>query len=280
MTYHKKRRCDLASPFPGMDPFLEDPEIWMDFHHALAEEIRGQLNTRLSPRYYAGVEAHTVMESIGIGLLHTTSSHAMRPDIGVFEPFEAALMNAPSAPTAFATRPAPVRRLVTTPSAFKVRAVRIYETDTSTLVTSIEVLSPANKRGEGLEQYRYKRSQLLDSTVHLLEIDLLRGGTRPGPELHNPTLDTDYVLLVNRAGVQRISEIWPIALNETLPELPVPLLEPDPDVPLDLNAALANVYVRARYEQRLNYHRPTPAPQLRAAMAEWANELLSEQAKR
>jgi hypothetical protein len=30
----------MASPFPGMNPYLEAPEIWEDFHANLATEIR------------------------------------------------------------------------------------------------------------------------------------------------------------------------------------------------------------------------------------------------
>ncbi len=47
------------------------------------------------------------------------------------------------------------------------------------LVTVIELLSPANKeRGsKGWELYRRKQEDVLKSDVHLVEIDLLRGGT-------------------------------------------------------------------------------------------------------
>ncbi|MCB0188390.1 MAG: DUF4058 family protein, partial [Caldilineaceae bacterium] len=44
---------------------------------------------------------------------------------------------------------------------------RVYETATDTLVTSIEILSPANKRGEGLREYQRKRSRLLRVEIHL-----------------------------------------------------------------------------------------------------------------
>lgn len=27
----------MASPFPGMDPYLEDPAFWPDFHHRFLE---------------------------------------------------------------------------------------------------------------------------------------------------------------------------------------------------------------------------------------------------
>ena len=43
----------MESPFPGMDPYLEDPAIWRGFHHGLAEEIRARLNMSLEPKYYA-----------------------------------------------------------------------------------------------------------------------------------------------------------------------------------------------------------------------------------
>src|SRR5687767_8133112 len=55
----------MPSPFPGMDPYLESPDIWPDFHHALAGEIRGQLNKTMPAPYYARLE--------------------MRPEIGVVE---------------------------------------------------------------------------------------------------------------------------------------------------------------------------------------------------
>jgi len=38
--------------------------------------------------------------------------------------------------------------------------------------------------------------------------------------------------------------VWPIQLREKLPTLPVPLLEPDPDAPLELAAVVAAVYER------------------------------------
>ena len=53
----------MPSPFPGMDPYLEAPDIWPDFHDALAGEIRRELNRVLPRPYYAQLE--------------------MRPDIGI-----------------------------------------------------------------------------------------------------------------------------------------------------------------------------------------------------
>jgi len=114
--------------------------------------------------------------------------------------------------------------------------------------------------------------------VHLIELDLLRGGQRPGREVIEPPLDTDYILLVNRSreGDGRISEIWPVALNEPLPLLPVPLSSPDPDVVMDLGAAVRAVYGRAGYDWRINYRRPVPPPDLRAGMAAWISQRLPQ----
>ncbi len=59
------------------------------------------------------------------------------------------------------------------------------------LVTSIEVLSPSNKRRgtEGWQIYQRKRQGLLLADVNFVEIDLLRGGERmpmldPWPDSH------------------------------------------------------------------------------------------------
>src|SRR6266542_250856 len=46
----------MPSPFPGMDPYLEAPDIWPDVHEALATEIRAVLNALLPMPYYARLE--------------------------------------------------------------------------------------------------------------------------------------------------------------------------------------------------------------------------------
>src|SRR5436309_8877941 len=46
----------MPSPFPGMDPFLENPDLWPDVHHGLVSELQAQLNRVVMPRYVARVE--------------------------------------------------------------------------------------------------------------------------------------------------------------------------------------------------------------------------------
>jgi hypothetical protein len=255
----------MASPFPGMDPYLEDNQHWPSFHHLLTDEIMAQLNTILSDKYYADVEVRTVLEEIGIA-----ATHVIYPDAAVLE--AAPQAGAPAAPAPVLT--APIQRIAVPAEPMKYRAVRVYLAENKELVTAIEILSPVNKHGQGLDRYRQKRERVLRTNVHLVEVDLLREGQRPGWELIDPPLDTDYICLVNRAsyGDDRISEIWPAALNEPLPTLPVPLLPPDPDVPLNLNEAVKNVYTRAAYARRIDYRQPIPEPALRLPMRAWLAE--------
>jgi hypothetical protein len=259
----------MSSPFPGMDPYLEDRHIWPGFHHSLAEEIKTQLNRQIGPKYYADVEVRTVMQEVGIA-----SQRVMYPDTAVFE-LQPPTAN-PSEPAGTATAvtitPAPVQRPASLPTQTKLRAVRIYVTETAELVTTIEILSPFNKQpGDGQEEYRRKRRAILQSPVHLVELDLLRAGQRPGAEVAYPPLDAEYILLVNRATVDetRLSDIWPVTLDEPLPILPVPLFPPDPDVPLELNAIMATVYTKSGYSWRIDYTQPVPPPELRPEIAAW-----------
>ena len=43
----------MPSPFPGMDPFLEDPSFWPDLHHDLITEIKTAINQQARPNYFA-----------------------------------------------------------------------------------------------------------------------------------------------------------------------------------------------------------------------------------
>jgi hypothetical protein len=60
------------------------------------------------------------------------------------------------------------------------RTVQVRATDTDTLVTAIEILSPVNKRGDGLHTYQEKRRSLLRSDVHFIELDCCEVERDPG----------------------------------------------------------------------------------------------------
>jgi hypothetical protein len=104
------------------------------------------------------------------------------------------------------------------------------------VVTVLELLSATNKTlGADRDGYLRKRNLLLEVPTHLVEIDLRRGGERPRP----PQLPAcDYYVLVSRAQDRPRLGMWPIGLRQRLPQVPIPLAAPDPDVLLDLQELL------------------------------------------
>lgn len=256
----------MSSPFPGMDPYIEDPDIWSDFHSNMAPEIQAQLNRTIRPRYVARLVPRVTYEVVEIAQIR-----GVRPDVGVWQPQPPA----EERPEAVATiLPAPVESLVSLELPLRLLGVEVRATGTLELVTAIEILSPVNKRPghEAYRQYQRKRRELLRSTAHLLEIDLLRGGERP--PLERPVPPAPYYVVLSRADRRPTVEVWPLQLQDPLPVVPVPLLEPDPDAPLDLGAAVAAVYERGGYADLIDYRRPPPRPQLSDAEAAWLDKRL------
>ena len=173
------RDVRMPSPFPGMDPYLEG-YLWPDVHHRLATQISDQLMPLLRPRYVARIEIQVVPDETpeaDIGIMY--------PDVEIVRArqSDSALPSASAATGALTAASQPI-----TPAALSVplldievrlATVEIRDTASNRLVTSIEILSPVNKREPGLSKYRDKRRQLHAADVHILEIDLLRRGQRP-----------------------------------------------------------------------------------------------------
>ena len=94
--------------------------------------------------------------------------------------------------------------------------------------------------------------------VNLVEIDLLRGGERM-PMLE-PWPESAYAILVGRANEHNRCRVWPVALRQRLPLIPVPLARPDPDIMLDIQPMIGTIYKRSRYAQSIDYARPADPP--------------------
>jgi hypothetical protein len=240
-----------------MDPYLEADGVWPGFHHELSVAIKTQLIPALRPNYHANVEV-----TISYDFAPGGKSYTMRPDVAITN--EAWY---PQTGVAVAIAPAPIVQAATPEVEVKLLAVHIYTTQGKQLVTSIEIHSPANKISQGQNHWQYlrKRRRLLNSAVHLLELDLLRAGSRLIMGINLPT--APYFAALSRAKKPRRVEIWPMFLGQPLPVLPVPLLDPDPDVPLDLNTAIATVYDNGGYDYILNYQQPPPPPLTEAERA-------------
>jgi hypothetical protein len=149
--------------------------------------------------------------------------------------------------------------------------VEIRTVENQHLVTSLEVLSPANKRGQGYRDYLNKRDAILRSDTHLIEIDWLRNGRRP--PMRQPLPEAAYFVFLSRAEKRPVLDVWPISLTDKLPIIPVPLLAEDDDVHLDLQLVFTAVYDSVGYEKLLDYVQ-APEIALMQKMAVWADTLL------
>jgi hypothetical protein len=259
----------MPSPFPGMDSYLEG-YLWADVHNALASKIRQQLVPQLRPRYIARLEIYLVEDTAPeseIGILY--------PDVEVLrvKSTNAISSHLPSnSSSSIATTPASLTLPVLQPIEVRIPAIEIRDTASNILITCIEILSPVNKREPGLTPYRKKSQRLYNSNVHLIELDLLRRGTRP---FNHPRLpDVHYLITLTRAQ-SGVVDVWPIRLQEPLPTIPVPLHPPDPEVPLNVSEALNAIYEEAAYDLSIDYTQPPPPPSFCEDDLRWMQSLLN-----
>jgi hypothetical protein len=232
-----------------MDPYIERPTIWADFHDRLIPAISAALQPRLRPKYAALVQDR---------LYVVESGRPIRPDVALIESgFQPRGTTAPAAvleldkPVVFHLSRDEIRQPF----------VKIVEPAAGNrLVTAIEVLSPDNKTaGAGRKKYTKKREEFWAGGANLVEIDLLRDG--------KPTLRVKAEQLADLppwcylAAVTRWpdrQEIYPIALPSRLPRMRIPLLESDPDVPLDLQEVFTRCWQEGPYPEMLRYDGPPP----------------------
>jgi Protein of unknown function (DUF4058) len=259
----------MPYPFPGMNPYLEG-YLWPDVHNALANKIRQILVPLLRPRYTARLEIYLVEDTAPnteIGILY--------PDVEILQTGQTQsttlLFNNS---TATATTPAALKLPVLQPVEVRIPTIEIRDTAKNVLVTSIEILSPVNKREPGLTLYRQKCQRLYKANVHLIEIDLLRRGTR---RFSHPRLpNVPYLITLTRAQ-SALVEIWPISLQDCLPTIPVPLRQPDADIGLDLTMALKSIYDEAAYELSIDYSQNPPPPACSEAEMDWMRSLIAQE---
>jgi hypothetical protein len=257
----------MPNPFPGMDPYLES-DLWATVHTDLCAEIARQLAPKLRPKYVALSTRRVVLappdESGG-------SRGQFFPDVGVLS------SHPPRSSPAAAIASAPLILPASLPEPIPHVSVEIRDVAGRRLVTCIEVLSPTNKRGPGREEYAAKRFQILSGPAHLVEIDLLRVGTRF--PTGGPLPAVPYFAFVSRAGQRHEVEVWPIPLEQPLPTVMIPLLPGDASVPLDLQQALGVVYEIIGYDELLDYTQPPPGP-LTPAEAAWVEGQLRHAGRR
>jgi hypothetical protein len=273
----------MPSPFPGMDPYLEHPGIWPDFHNALATHLRDALNRTLPAPYYALMETREEL-----GLMGEPSSRVVIPDVLVSaHPSATGASNGGVATVISAARTEVSPRIEFEIDSERVQLNSVEIRDAHfghEIVTLIEILSPSNKLGGAdREKYLQKRREILASPSSLIEIDLLREGERAWTEadyaiaLQELIPRPDYLITVNRgwkrAELARLNyQVFSISVQQTLPAIPVPLRKPDREPILDLQYLFEQVYDGGAYRRgAIDYSNP-PIPPLPLALREWCAE--------
>ena len=253
------------SPFPGMDPYLEMPELWRAVHSRLIVALADNLSEQLSDAYRVAIEKRTYFsesdESLMVGI----------PGVSVVSQ---QTQSAAEATSATAIMP----RTVIVPMTEEVQEhyLEIRDVRSGAVVTAVELLSPKNKRaGEGRRAYEKKRYQVLASLNNLVEIDLLRGGrSLPVNRLNSGTADQDcYSILVSRSDLRPRAELYEFGLCQPIPLFALPLKPKEEALTVNLQTLLEGVYRRAKYYLAIDYRRPIK-PALTAVERAWVDSLL------
>jgi hypothetical protein len=259
-----------------MDPYLESPDWFPNLHHDLIFCIKETLQTRLTPGYYTQSNQRVWMEY---------SRRNVEPDTEIVRSGRRSRKRGHGGVAVAELRPAeplvvsveivehgPFRE-----SFIEIRRRRGREVR---LVTSLEALSPSNKTpgNPGRQQYLNKQSEILSGEVHLVEIDLLRGGTHtsavPRDLAEARAGRFDYHVSVHRFDQPRDFLLYPIPLVQKLPVIAIPLLPADPDVMLDLQAVLDRAYDAGPYSREVDYGADPVVPRLRPEQAKWVAGLI------
>jgi len=263
----------MPSPFPGMDPYLENPLVWADVHHGLISEMQNSLNQQLRPRYYATVE-----ERVYITDEDDPGREVIIPDVRIADApgEEWRKLGAVEGATVTVTEPVEITLLED-----EVHEARVEVVDAKTkhVITVIEIVSPSNKvpGSSGRTSFLSKRREVKQSPSHWVEIDLLRAGAR----FHSkPSLrQYEYLVHVSRANHSRRSLAWPVHLRERLPVIGIPLKKGDDDAKVDLQNVLSTAYERGAYDLRIDYGEPC-VPPLRGEQVAWASKLVRGEGRR
>jgi hypothetical protein len=256
----------MNSPFPGMDPYLEDR--WSGVHVQLLTFIAETLQPLLPAGLRARPEERVLMEEF------EQDPIAYRSDIALIDsgPRESvpstAVLQAPVTPVVVEfMREPPVDRWV-----------QIVDTHNGNrVVTAIEVLSPGNKASGALNRiYRRKLADYARARVNVVEIDLLRSSRSrltvrwdDIPEKKR----ANYIVAISQGAIPEKWECYPMHLSSRLSAIPIPLRESDSKALLELQPLIDRVYVAGGHDD-IDYRQQLDPP-LSAKDEIWMDQLRS-----
>ena len=289
----------MPIPFPGMNPYLEHPDLWPTVHQKLIQAIASQLSHQLEPLYQIRIcERHYQVsgeDSLVVGSpgfsWRSHQEHSYRepanqePSASVSrQVIEAGVhLDMPLCTSAIASisktsqaipnrgQPKrPISVLIPVPQ-------KIYETyleivnPAGEVVTVIEALSPKKKRpGRGRSLYERQRETIFGSPTHFVEIDLLRGWDPPS--IYGPDEFDDYRILISRSEQRPRAELYTWNVTESIPEFNLPLSGSD-EMPLLLKPMVDEACDRT--DLLVNYQN-SPLPPLSFEESLWLEDFLQQ----
>lgn len=223
-----------------MDPYLEAPDIWPDFHQAMAVKVSATLNGLLPGRYFARLQARP-------------ESGLMPDRVSIYDdPLQHHYVEIRDA--AQGHKLVTLIEIVSPSNKHSGPDRRAYESKQKEVLSSDAHLIELDflRRGRRLLPY-------------------------PDLELAVDSLAADYLVLLNRGSLRQGNwmdyTLYPVRLREPLPCIPVPLSGPDEDVLLDLQIAVNQVYRTGPYARAVDYS-SEPDPPLSEDDQAWAAERL------
>ncbi|MCU0979442.1 MAG: DUF4058 family protein [Pirellulaceae bacterium] len=254
----------MDSPFPGMDPYLE--QHWRSVHQRLITYAGDQLQAILPRQFRVDVEERVFVAGDG------DERRTIWPDVHVVERPKPGSSGSDAASATAIAEPV-VLELLDEPVTETYLEI-VDATSGNRVITAIEFLSPTNKLpGDGNDLYVRKQREYRSGGVNQVEIDLTRQGDRsavfPLASLAHRYRSL-YLAWVRRSWQPTKVEVYPLPLQQPLPAIGIPLGSEHADVPLDLQAIVTQCYRNGRYAD-IDYRRPLQPP-LPAQDAAWADE--------
>ncbi len=252
----------MPSPFPGMNPYLEDPRIWPEIHHRLIVAIADAINPQIRPQYRIGMEERNNEDKLLVGIPDDivvqnlpTATKPTQSNVAVVEPLVE-----------------PVQVTIPVSETIKEWYLEVRRVENGEVITVIEILSPKNKRsGVGRQAYESKRQLVLSSLTNLIEIDLLRQGRMMS--LESPEIESDYHILVSRSHCRPQADLYAFNLPDVIPNFPLPLLPEDKEPIINLQDLLHLAYDRGSYDLMIDYQREA-VPALSQTDRVWVDRIL------
>jgi hypothetical protein len=254
----------MPSPFPGMDPWLEAPDVFPDLHESLIFLLKGELNALLPEGYVATSKNRVWVDEV----------QSREPDVSV-------LGTDPSSEESVAVLSGyTVIAVAVNSDPLEESYLEILAMPGKRLVTAVEVISVTNKRAgkRRRKAYQRKQNEYRRAGVNLVEIDLLRTGPHvtavPRDLLRERVGSFDYHISLRMEHPRSRFFAAAVKLTERLPHIDIPLSGED-RVNIDLQKLMDLAYLNGKYERLVDYTAWCDPP-LSPAQRIWAEATLRE----